>query len=660
MSQQEKVKFIVKNGRYAGSVIELEPDQEYSLGRSFHCDIAIDDPRFAERQMLLNVTQDGVQIKLLAEGKLAVNGDAKDTNAQSEWRHMDPRSSFVMNDLEFSFEVPSLLLSEYEQRARAPELEVETQGYSQSQSQSHSQSHSQSRASSKRSDSQGIVDHQEFEELETQVPSQGERDDDPQDEEGHVPTNLADRLDFDTSSGPKYTRSNRPLRSEKEEEKHKPLLLWGSVAAGLVVFLGIYWFVGPRDTNPTFDADSMAESSDSDNPIEFEEPVSLNRESELSPFSLPGNGDVIGGEMSFTDPQAQDPFTAYDQAQEQKKASTLQEPSDPADQLQSPEDFAENTPDQPLQSTQTQSELAKVSDKKTASSDKDPQTATKDQVPAAKDDDTTAAIINTPGLSFGQLNGDASRAQYPQESAKATQEQPKEQAAEGSKPSKPVANNDGVASSEGIWAVMKGDAPPKTIAVQTTRDLLSGLALGNLAVTLRPPKKVNGVMEEEPVVVVTGYVPDRRSWMRAKDIIGHDLKSIGTLVDNVASPEVRKAQLERWISKSDLEGKVATYLSERGLIAKVNLNPSQVGVWEKIARRYVDTFDNTPELFVMRDPGDWLQIRSISFGARPHLVTSDGAVLAPGAKLSNGYSIVAIRPSGVELKDQFGSYTYVF
>ena len=51
MSQQEKNKFVVKNGRYAGSVIELDSDQEYSLGRSFHCDIAIDDSRFAERQV---------------------------------------------------------------------------------------------------------------------------------------------------------------------------------------------------------------------------------------------------------------------------------------------------------------------------------------------------------------------------------------------------------------------------------------------------------------------------------------------------------------------------------------------------------------------------------------------------------------------------------
>lgn len=607
MSQQEKIKFVVKNGRYAGSIIELDPDQEYSLGRSFHCDIAIDDSRFAERQMLLNVSQDGVQIKLLAEGRLSVNGDSKDTNAQSEWRHMDPRSAFVMNDLEFSFEVPNTLLAQFQQRAKAPELEAVTAG-----------EQDQSGASRKGSQSSAS----DFGELETQVPASDESDDYPDNDEIQVMPNLADELEFESNQGPKYTRKTQSSQTSSDEGAGRQYVLWGAVGAGLVLFIGVYYLIGlPSDkVNNDMMADSVFEQSLEQQARDAQAAA----EDNLTPFVLQDDTAETQATVSFTDPQNDDPFLAYDQS----KAAL--------DGRESPD-----IPEVPVVTEQPPLPEDQLVDSGADNSLEFPV----EQAPKDISDSDVAAP--SPGLSFGQLESVGSADVSPLKSENQPVAKDMAQSAQGQQ-------------ANGVWAVMSGAAKPETIALQSAQDLLGGLALGQLNAVTRAPRKVAGKLEKEPVVVVSGYVNDRRTWMRAKEILAQDVEGLGTLVDEVSSPEVRKAQLESWISKSDIKGKVKTYLSERGLVAKVNLNPSQVDTWQRLAKEYVEKFDNNPELFVMRDPGDWLQIQSISFGARPYLVTSDGAVLSPGAKLSNGYSIVAIRRSGVELRDQFGTYTYVF
>lgn len=662
MSQQEKIKFVVKNGRYAGSVIELDQEQEYSLGRSFHCDIAIDDPRFAERQMLLKVGTEGVQIKLLAEGKLAVDGVAKDTNAQSEWRSMDPQSVFVMNDLEFSFEAPASVFAGMQQQAAAqPEMATATASVTGEATRTQPRSSGTPDSSASASPAS-----QTFDELETQVPGDDISAEEP-DVQIQVVPNLADELDFDTGSEIRYRKSSN-IRPPKDEDNSKQrYIIGGAIFAGLVVILGAYYYIGLEPTVGTLDngmSQSLDQQSDpaktENGPEAGQSNIGDSGEEEngFTPFVMQDGASDPGFEQpSFTDPQSDDPFVAYDRLQQGDASENGSEKANTKADLSTAlvqEDMSglEKSLDD-LKAKNAQDKAVDVDGGQDIIEDEVASKSVEVIKPGAKDKTGTSdkpgtlkfdkALPQDPA--FGQLS-DNQAAQLSEGVQQKTQDAD----------TAPADTDTSGKVTKGYLAVLRGDASPSTIVVPATRDLLDGLGFGYLSVVAREPRQG----EVPPVIAVSGYVDNRQAWIRAKEILRQDVQELGTLVDNVSSPEVRKTQLDRWIAQSDIKDKVQTYLSERGLIAKVNLNPSQVATWQAISKQYVKKFENNPELFVMRDPGDWLQIQSISFGDRPYLVTQGGAVLLPGAKLENGYSIVAIRRSGIELKDQFGSYTYVF
>lgn len=664
MSQQEKIKFVVKNGRYAGSVIELDADHEYSLGRSFHCDIAIDDPRFAERQMLLNVSAEGVQIKLLAEGKLSVNGESKDTKAQSEWRHMDPTSTFVMNDLEFSFEVPESMELAYQESRSHNSRAASTASHAGARTQQST-------------NNAAVTAGQEFEELETQVPDDDDYDRPRDDVEIAVLPSLADDLDFDQdrSTDSRYANNSRSEQTTVQKLQSKPYLIAGVVVVAVLLFSGLAYlaYLEPQIAN-----EQMAENMQNDFPAspdntdQQESNLQINDQtngqqssSEPAPFVYQDADQAMDDVPNLAEPDPSDPFAAYDQQAQSNPLDIADEEVLNASVPASSEDFEESAEleAQPksVQSSMEEKQQAAVIEN--VSEDVIGETD-KYQEPAK------------PMTGFGQLPSGDKLIHLNRDRIINLAETKEEDAAIADGPAAAPATNSAARtsntgttkSSSGaaqdydpqkanqMMAVMRGNIGAEAIALQQAQDLLAGLGLAALEVSTRDAR----AGEDEPVIVVRGYVDDRRVWMRAKGIMEADLQGIGTFIDNVSSPEVRKAQLERWIASSDIKGKVQTYLSDRGLVAKVNLTPSQASVWEEISRRYVEKFDNRPELFVMRDPGNWLKVRSISFGERPYVVTEDGSVLTPGARLKNGYSVVSINRSGIELKDKFGSYTYVF
>ncbi len=695
MSQQEKIKFIVNNGRYAGSVIELEQDQEYSLGRSFHCDIAIDDPRFAERQMLLKVGAEGVQIKLLAEGKLSVDGTAKDTNAQSEWRNMDLRSVFVMNDLEFSFEAPSSMYAALQQQQEmvtqaevtaAPSLQESSEQSSQSQA-SVATTGAQKSSSNQGASHQSAPKDKEhnFDESETQVPSEDIRSEKTDVHIQVVPPTLADELDFDTGQDIQYKRnSGQVQKSDKSDSKQRNLII-SAAAIGVIIILCGYYLIF-MDSENDFSSQIAQHGGQQIEKNQLEENALV--EPDFSSLAMQNNQQGLEQKelehtTVFTGSQTDDPFASYDSMQEpQFNVSETMGQLQSATQSSAKEDLNEDVAQQgndilkaknaqKILSEETQVQHTQLDSKRDdpviseikphdekSHHEKGVEQLSSSPVSSLSPTDTVS-LDQKPSTAVQEKFGQLSENQAVQLSQGVQSQEPK-QGTQGTQKDTQILEeqfyehaHDG---SQGLLAVINGEASPATIVLPAVRDLLDGLGLGYLDVKTRQPRQG----EVPPVVVVSGYVDHRQVWMRAKSILRQDIQEFGTLSDNVSSPEVRKAQLERWIEKSDLKGKVQTYLSERGLVAKVNLNPSQVATWEAISKQYVKKFDNTPALFVMRDPGDWLKIRSISFGERPYLVTQDGSVLLPGAKLKNGYSIVAIRRSGIELKDQFGSYTYLF
>jgi len=661
MSQQEKIQFTVKNGRYAGSVIDLEVDTEYSLGRSFHCDIAIDDARFAERQMLLKVNDAGVQIKLLAEGTLSVNGQSKDTNVQSEWRQMNPDSVFAMNDLEFAFDVPEALLLAYQSNSDTDEQPITIS--------TSTLKNNTSGSSRNRTTSSAQADPA-FTELETQVPGEN-------DEENHagVLPSLADELNFKPDVGPKYTRAKKTVTPP--QDSRSPIWIGAGLALFALVFASGYYYLGLEPTA----IEPLTVQKESNQSTQLANSQAGNKSARLNDRNLKAfvyEDEVAEAVAQSTTPvqMSDDPFAAYDQHR------PLDKPPEPIKpEVKSTGELVEEdlNLDQKTYSTDetadnfTGGEGIYELDEPTATADVfDDSNVGVNELPDYNVQPTAAKKTNGAQVDadFGSLDGQLkhqSDADDADDSQQAEQAQSNSKLTNGSAAAtddEPITINDSAIAggiddkedSKDLLAVIHGKAMSDSIVVRLTEDLLAGLGLGHLRVATRKPKK----NEIKPVIVVNGYINNRSQWIRAKEILAQDVPSIGTLADSVSSPEVRKAQLERWIAASDLKQKVTTYLSEQGLVAKVNLNPSQGPTWDKIAQRYVEAFDNNPELFVMKDPGGWLQIQSISFGDRPYLVTSEGAILTPGAKLKNGYTIVAIRKSGVELKDQFGSYTYVF
>ena len=196
-------------------------------------------------------------------------------------------------------------------------------------------------------------------------------------------------------------------------------------------------------------------------------------------------------------------------------------------------------------------------------------------------------------------------------------------------------------------------APENKEPVQAVQSLLKTLGFDQLKVSQRDPNQT----ERAPVIVVEGYVAKRQDWNQAKQALTRDL---GTLIDKVASTTDRKQQLDRWIEAAGLTQQVKTYLAKAGIVAKIDLGSQQQFQWDEIVARFAATFHNEPMIYELSAPSSWLKIKSIRFGNEPAVVTHEGALLTEGARLSNGYQVVSIKKTGIELKDKFGSYVYPF
>lgn len=164
--------------------------------------------------------------------------------------------------------------------------------------------------------------------------------------------------------------------------------------------------------------------------------------------------------------------------------------------------------------------------------------------------------------------------------------------------------------------------------------------------------------QTKPAVRVVGYLDDRQYWMRVKGSLLQSETHLGMIVDHVASPAVRKTQIDQWLDEAGISSNVNTYLAQQGLVAELNIDTKGVQIWNEISKRYMEKFANNPQLYVVKDPRDMLQIHRISFGESPKIITKDGSIYEPGETLGNGYSIVSIQESGIKLKNKDGIYTY--
>gem|GEM_PF-2972815 len=681
MAENQNVKFIVENGRYAGSVIELAVGQEYSLGKSFHCDIAIDDPRFAERQMLLRVSEEGVQIKLLAEGNLSVNGEAKDTQAQSEWRGIDPTAQFSMNDLNFTLEAEESLLQAYktnqEQAAQdsskkaadattTEEPELATADTAQTAAQASSNKGQAKRANTATANTPNANtpnannrklgdDELDFTELETQVPGdagfssveseqQSQQTADDSINTAAVAKPQRHATDYDDYDNEDDDQQLPPWQQITDSKYVFPLIAAGIIVIALLIF---YFFGGSSVEEPTDTVTDKA--TESNRQIERTAEQDSATETETSDNQTTDNEATKN--QATEDGQADsDAFTAYDNAQ--RSENPLIKVGEVAQNQQADQGIYGSN-DRDVNNWDITDNLSKKEamklDRIAKNNEKD---ITKDETDPQQDNDAAndnnEQAAQTPRVDQRQLTkADASEDVKPRKQARLENKLQRPQ----------EANTDFKdATGEEIMRVLSGKASPDLIARMSVSEMVAGLGLRDLRVQSRRPRE----NEQAPVVVVTGYAAYTEAWQRAKSIIESDIRGIGTLVDNVSTPNTRKELLDDWISNSSVANKVQTYLSDRGIVAKANLTRKQAAVWKTISNRYIKEFNNQPALFVMRDPGNWLKLKSISFGAKPYIVTDDNTIIMQGAKLANGYEVMSIRREGIELRDAFGTYTYVF
>ncbi|WDE02801.1 type III secretion system inner membrane ring subunit SctD [Thalassomonas viridans] len=150
--------------------------------------------------------------------------------------------------------------------------------------------------------------------------------------------------------------------------------------------------------------------------------------------------------------------------------------------------------------------------------------------------------------------------------------------------------------------------------------------------------------------VIGGYLADNSHWPALKTKLERDVAGVGHISANFDTLASRAAWLKTRLSEAGLDnlavGKQAAAIVVRGEIAAGSL-----ASWQQIEQEFNRRYLGLPKLeFAAQKIEKTIQeIKGVSLGAVPYIITTDGKRVITGGKLEGGYLIESIGPDRVVL-----------
>ena len=176
-------------------------------------------------------------------------------------------------------------------------------------------------------------------------------------------------------------------------------------------------------------------------------------------------------------------------------------------------------------------------------------------------------------------------------------------------------------------------------------------------------QKVNQVVvapgEKPSTIVLSGYVSSKGRWERAKNNLAKDVKGVKEWVDKVETKSHIVASLKKMIKDKNLDKEIK--LKERpGNIQVLGAVPAhKMKDWKEVESKYNKVFTKKPPLNgAEKQQLQDLEIRAISIGAVPHIITKDGHKLIAGARIKDGITLHQVLEDKIIVKQHGALVTH--
>ncbi|WDE09427.1 type III secretion system inner membrane ring subunit SctD [Thalassomonas haliotis] len=201
---------------------------------------------------------------------------------------------------------------------------------------------------------------------------------------------------------------------------------------------------------------------------------------------------------------------------------------------------------------------------------------------------------------------------------------------------------------EQVQQLIAGSTYPVKMNIRVLSQLFNNLSY--LLKVLGYPNLKVSYGEQAGDFVIGGYLSDNSHWPSLKSKLERDVAGVGHISADFDTRASRAAWLKRRLSQEGLDnlalGKQASAIVVSGEIAAGSL-----ANWQQIEQEFNQRYQGLPKLefSAQRIEKTLQEIKGVSLGAVPYIITAGGKRVITGGKLAGGYLIESIGPDRVVL-----------